>query len=55
MLFLSGGFGSVIQALCTFSSLHRLSALPLFFPPGTPAVALMPAAALPALLASCLV
>lgn len=53
MLSLSGGFGSVIQALCTFSSLHPSVSAPLFFPPGTPAAAaaLMPAAALPTLLA----
>lgn len=55
MLSLSGGFGSVIQALCTFSSLHPSVSAPLFFPPDTPvaaAAALMPAAAaLPTLLA----
>lgn len=51
MLSLSGGFGSVIQALCTFSSLHPSVSAPTFFPSRTPAAALMPAAALPTLLA----
>lgn len=55
MLLLSGGFGSVIQALYVFSSHHPSVSAPRLSRPRTPAAAaaaaaLMPAARLPALL-----